>query len=136
MKSVAPSLVLKKKDVNEFVDIVLNSYSQIFFSTHRPFALLILLVTFIDFYTGIFALISVLTAAIAGMLLGFNRVTMQKGLLGFNSLLAGLGLGIYFSPSIYLLIIVILASLFTLLISVSLQGVIGKYGLPFLSVPE
>lgn len=135
MKSMSQSIGEKKSWTSEFLDIILNSYSQIFFSTHRPFALLILLVTFIDFYTGLFALISVLTAAIAGMLLGFNRETMRKGLLGFNSLLTGLGLGIYFSPSIYLLVIVILASLFTMLISVSLQGVIGKYGLPFLSLP-
>ena len=135
MKSIAQTLVVKKQDVNEFVDTILNSYSQIFFSTHKPFAILIMLVTFIDFYTGFFGFISVLTAAIAGRLLGFNREVMRKGLLGFNSLLAGLGLGIYFSPSLYLLAIVILASLFTFLISVSLQGVIGKYGLPFLSVP-
>ncbi|MBN2615140.1 MAG: urea transporter [Bacteroidales bacterium] len=135
MKSVTHAFVERRSRVNELLDIILNSYSQIFFSTHRPFALLIMLVTFIDFYTGLFGLISVLTAAVAGIMLGFNRVTMRKGLLGFNSLLAGLGLGIYFSPSVYLLIIVILASLFTFLISVSLQGVIGKYGLPFLSIP-
>ncbi|MBE0649793.1 MAG: urea transporter [Bacteroidales bacterium] len=135
MESTTHTTVEKKLMVDEFVDIVLNSYSQVFFSTHRPFALLLLLVTFIDFYTGFFGLVSVLTAAIAGNMLGFNRMTMKNGLLGFNSLLTGLGLGIYFSPSIYLFFIVILASLFTFLISVSLQGVIGKYGLPFLSVP-
>ncbi|MBN2639148.1 MAG: urea transporter [Bacteroidales bacterium] len=135
MTSINQAIVEKKHSAREFVDIALNSYSQIFFSTHKPFALLILLVTFIDFYTGLFGLISVLTAAITGKILGFNKETMQKGLLGFNSLLTGLGLGIYFSPSIYLLILVILASLFTFLISVSLQGIIGKYGLPFLSVP-
>lgn len=80
-------------------------------------------------------MISVLTMAIAGLLLGFDRSVMKKGLLGFNSLLVGLGLGVYYSPSVYILAIVILAGLFTLFISVSLQGVIGKYGLPFLSVP-
>ncbi|MBI9067839.1 MAG: urea transporter [Salinivirgaceae bacterium] len=124
-----------KPFLDDFLQIVLNSYSQIFFSTHRYFASLILLVTFFDFYTGLFGLISVLTMAIAGLLLGFNRSVLKKGLLGFNSLLVGLGLGVYFSPSLYLAGIVILAALFTFFISVSLQGVIGKYGLPFLSVP-
>jgi urea transporter len=135
MKSVTQTLAGKRPQVREFTDSVLNSYSQVFFSTHRPFALLLLLVSFIDFYAGLFGLISVLTAVITGRMLGFNRLTIKSGLLGFNSLLAGLGLGIYFTPSVYLLIIVILASLFTFLISVSLQGVIGKYGLPSLSVP-
>ena len=121
--------------VKEFVQIVLNSYSQIFFSTHRAFAILILVVTFFDFYTGLFGLLSVLVTAVTGLSLGFNRHTLKKGLFGFNSLLVGLGLGVYFSPTLYLVFIVILASLFTFFISITLQGVIGKYGLPFLSIP-
>ena len=135
MESIAQTIVGKKQTAKGFTDTILNSYSQVFFSTHKPFALLLLVVTFIDFYAGLFGFVSVLTAAIAGRILGFNKLTMKNGLLGFNSLLAGLGLGIYFSPSIYLLVIVILASLFTFLVSVSLQGVIGKYGLPSLSIP-
>jgi len=122
-------------NVVEYVSIVFNSYSQIFFSTHRGFSLMILLVTFLDFYAGLFGLAAVLTSTIAGSLLGFNRFMLNKGFLGFNSLLVGLGLGAYYEPSVYLLIIIILASLFTLLISVTMQGVIGKYGLPYLSVP-
>lgn len=128
-------LVSAKPAIIDFLDSTLNSYSQIFFSTHKPFALLILLVTFFDFYTGIFGLLSVVVTVITGKILGFDLRVLKKGLLGFNSLLVGLGLGVYFSPTIYLLAIVILASLFTFFISVSLQGVIGKYGLPFLSVP-
>ncbi len=129
------TLARKRQTFRYVSDTVLNSYSQVFFSTHKPFAILLLLVSFIDFYAGLFGLISVLTTVVTGRLLGFNRFTMKSGLLGFNSLLAGLGLGIYFTPSVYLVIIVILASLFTFLISVSLQGVIGKYGLPSLSIP-
>ena len=121
--------------VGDFLQIVMNSYSQIFFSAHRGFALLIMLVTFFDFYTGVFGLISVLASAIVGMILGFDKGILKKGLLGFNSLLVGLGLGVYYTPSWYLLGIVVLASLFTFFISVSMQGVIGKYGLPFLSLP-
>ncbi len=135
MKSMKQIFGGKRQLAGEFTDTVLNSYSQVFFSTHKPFALLLLLVTFIDFYAGLFGLVSVLTAAIAGRMLGFNKLTIKNGLLGFNSLLAGLGLGIYFTPSVYLLVILILASLFTFLVSVSLQGVIGKYGLPSLSIP-
>ncbi len=126
---------INHSSINEFAGIIINSYSQIFFSTHRAFALLIMLVTFFDFYTGLFGFIAVLTSAITGLILKFDRGVLKKGLLGFNSLLVGLGLGVFFSPSFFLLSIVILASLFTFLISVSLQGVVGKYGLPFLSIP-
>lgn len=127
----ALSTVSLKSYFEDLMQIILNSYSQIFFATHSGFAWLILLVTFSDFYTGLFGLLSVVVAAIAGLQLGFNKITLKKGLLGFNSLLVGLGLGVYFSPSVYLVMIVIMASLFSFFISVSLQGVIGKYGLPF-----
>ncbi len=132
---INPFTSVNTSALGDFLQIVVNSYSQIFFSTHRAFALLIMLVTFFDFYTGAFGLISVLASAVTGAILGFDKGVLKKGLLGFNSLLVGLGLGVYYDPSWYLLFIVILASLFTFFISVSLQGVIGKYGLPFLSVP-
>ncbi|ACF14354.1 conserved hypothetical protein [Chloroherpeton thalassium ATCC 35110] len=135
MDKLLQTISKRLPDAGDFLQAVLNSYSQIFFSTHRAFALMILLVTFFDFYTGLFGLLSVLTAAIAGKILGFNRLVLKNGLLGFNSLLVGLGLGAYYAPSVYLLVIIILGALFAMLISVSLQGVIGKYGLPFLSVP-
>lgn len=135
LKSIKVRAIAGKQVAADFPEMVLNSYSQIFFSTHKAFAILVLLVTFFDFYTGIFGFIAVLTSVISGLIMGYDRSILKKGLLGFNSLLVGLGLGVYFAPSPFLVGIVILASVFTFFISVSLQGVIGKYGLPFLSVP-
>ncbi len=132
---ISNSIAAQHSFGKEFIEIILNSYSQIFFSTHKVFASLILLVTFFDFYTGLFGLLAVLVTVVTGLTLSFDRNTLRKGLLGFNSLLVGLGLGVHFSPTCYLVFIVILASLFTFFISISLQGVIGKYGLPFLSIP-
>jgi urea transporter len=80
-------------------------------------------------------LMSVIITNLTGLLLGFDKRVINKGLYGFNSLLVGLCLGIYFSPGLILTFIIILAAVLTLLIAVSLQGVIGKYGLPYLSVP-
>lgn len=134
-RSIHSPFSINQTAVRDFFATIVNSYSQIFFSTHKPFALLIMLVTFFDFYTGLFGLVAVLTSAITGHVLKFDLSVLRNGLLGFNSLLVGLGLGVYFSPTLFLLGIVILASLFTFLISVSLQGVVGKYGLPFLSIP-
>lgn len=118
-----------------FADSLFNSYSQIFFSTYKPFAALIFLVTFIDFYTGMVGLLAVVTTSISGFLLNLNKQTVAQGLYGFNSLLVGLGLGMYYGFSGYLVFIVILAAILTLFISVTLQGVIGKYNIPFLSIP-
>lgn len=125
----------KKDDISLFIKGILNSYSQVFFSDNRIFSIILLLVTFVDLYAGLFGLVSVIITNSAGYLFGFNKQTISKGIYGFNSLLVGLALGIYYSPDFFLLTIIILAAIFTLFIAVSMQGVIGKYALPYLSIP-
>jgi len=127
--------MVKKEDISQFLKGILNSYSQVFFSDNRIFSIALLVVTFVDLYAGLFGLISVICTNLAGYLLGIDRRNISKGLYGFNSLLVGLGLSVYYSPDILLLVIVILGSFLTLFIAVSMQGVIGKYALPYLSIP-
>lgn len=123
------------KNLKLFGQTILNSYSQVFFSDNRGFAIILLLVSFVDFYAGVFGLFAVIVTNLTGFLMGFDKRTVARGLYGFNSLLMGLGLGIYYKPDLILLLIIGLSAIFTLFIAVSLQGVIGKYGLPYLSVP-
>ncbi len=126
---------LSRENSNHFISSIFNSYSQVFFSTHRPFSILIIIVSFFDIYAGLAGFLAVLTTSLAAFLLNFDKPTIAKGFYGFNSLLVGLGIGIYFSFTWYLLLIIILAALFTFFISVAMQGVIGKYNLPYLSIP-
>jgi len=127
--------MLKKGNISQFLKGILNSYSQVFFSDNRVFSIILLVVTFVDLWAGIFGLISVVCTNVAGYILGLDRRNIAKGLYGFNSLLVGLGLSVYYSVDLLLLVIVILGALLTLFIAVSMQGVIGKYALPYLSIP-
>jgi urea transporter len=122
-------------DIKLFLKAIPNSYGQVFFSDHRLFALILMVVTFFDLYAGAMGLLAVITTNLVGFLLGFDRRVIARGVFGFNSLLVGLGLGIYFKPDLQLIFLIVMAAILTLLIAVSLQGVIGKYALPFLSVP-
>ncbi len=124
-----------KKEISLILRCTANSYGQVFFSDNMAFAVLLILVTFFDAFAGFCGLFSVLLTNILARALHFDRETIRKGLLGFNSLLVGLGLGIYFQPGWLFFLVLVLASVFTLFISVSMQGVIGKYALPYLSVP-
>ncbi|MCK4569711.1 MAG: urea transporter [Bacteroidales bacterium] len=116
-------------------DSITNSYSQVFFSKSKLFAFLIIIVTFFDFYAGLSGLIAVLTSNLAAFSIGFNRQNIRNGFYGFNSLLVALGLGMYYEFNAEFILVLLFASLFTLLVSVMLEGVIGKYGLPYLSIP-
>lgn len=114
---------------------ILNSYSQVFFSEKLVFSVILFIVTFVDPFAGIFGIIAVLITNSIGLAFGLNKYIVSKGIYGFNALLVGLGLGIYFAPGWHLLLIVILASILTLFIAVMAEGVIGKYALPYLSIP-
>ena len=122
-------------DIKLFLKAIPNSYGQVFFSDQLLFAFILLGVTFFDLYAGLLGFLSVITTNLVGFILGFDRKKISKGILGFNSLLVGLGLGIYFEPSVQLVLVIILAAILTLFVAVSLQGVIGKYALPYLSIP-
>lgn len=127
------------REVNDFLpafaDSVINSYSQVFFSKDRIFAFLIVLVSFFDFYAGLSGFIAVVSTNLAALAIGFNRYNIKSGFYGFNSLLVALGLGMYYEFNAEFLLVLLFASLFTLLVSIMLEGVIGKYGLPYLSIP-
>ncbi len=123
------------KNVKMFTLGITNSYSQIFFSNKLFFSIILVLVSFIDVYAGISGLVAVLVSNLTAIALGFDLQKISGGIYGFNSLLVGLGLGIYFQPGWPVFIVLILISIFTFFITVMLEGVIGKYSLPFLSIP-
>ena len=117
-----------------FLSGIINSYTQIFFSNNRIFALILMVVTFFDVWAGLSGIIAVMVSNILAYLIGFNRENIKKGYYGFNSLLVGLGLGVYYQPGLQFFIILLFASMLTLFITLMVEGVVGKYGLPFLSI--
>ncbi len=127
--------MVKEHKIKSLLNAILNSYSQIFFSENKFFAVLLFFVTFLDFWAGLYGLLSVLTANIIAFILGYDKIIIKKGLYGFNALLVGLGTGIMFVPGFELTVVVIFAALLTLFITVALQGILAKYALPYLSIP-
>jgi urea transporter len=125
-------LVLLKEDI---LPSVLNSYSIIFFLDNKLFAIGIFILTFFNFYAGLSGLIAILTAVLIANSLGFDKAQLRKGLFSFNALLLGLGMGTFFDPGYVYFSLLILAVLLTLILSVTLSGWLGKYGLPHLSIP-
>jgi urea transporter/murein DD-endopeptidase MepM/ murein hydrolase activator NlpD len=111
-----------------------NSYTQIFFSDNRIFALILMAVTFFDFWAGLSGMISIIVSNSMAYLIGFNRLNIRKGYYGFNSLLVGLALGVYYQPGPEFFIVLGFSSMLTLFLTLMLEGVIGKYGLPFMSL--
>ncbi len=126
---------INKADILVFNKGIINSYGQVFFSTKYWFSFLLLIVSFFDPLAGLAGLLSVATANSIALLFGYNRLSILSGLYGFNALLVGLGLGIYFNFSIALFFIIVISAILTLFLSIMMEGILYKYGLPFLSLP-
>ncbi|HTB07680.1 MAG TPA: urea transporter [Bacteroidia bacterium] len=114
---------------------LLGSYSQIFFSNNRLFAVLLLLASFSDPITGVSGLISALAAIMFANWMSYNPYLVKNGTYSYNSLLVGLTMAVFFKFSIAFIVVLFLISFFTLLLTVWLSSVTSVYRVPFLSLP-
>lgn len=117
------------------IDSFLNSYSQVFFSKSRLLAALLVIISFFDYGAGIGGILAVLVANLLAWSLGYNKYLISTGLYGYNALLVGLGVGLFYQPSFEVYLLIVIAAVLTFFLTVVFQGVLGKYGLPFLSIP-
>ena len=113
----------------------LNSYSVVFFFNNKFLACILMLVSFFNFFAGLSGLMAVLIAVLIANSMSLDKIQIKRGLFSFNALLTGIGMGTFFDPSLVFFTLLILATLLTLMLSVTLSGWLNKYGLPVLSIP-
>ncbi len=99
------------------------------------FAILLLLVSFFNPYAGFAGIIAAVLAIVIAYFTGLNTVYIQRGTYSYNALIIGIGLGtVYnFNSAFWLLLLVIVV--LSVILSVVFQSRMGKYGLPFLTLP-
>jgi urea transporter len=119
----------------DILPAILNSYSMIFFLDNKLFAIGIMIMTLFNFYAGVSGLIAVLMTVLIARSMGFDKLQLRKGIYSFNALLLGLGMGTFFDPGLVYFSLLLLASLLSLILSVTLGGWLGRHGLPHLSIP-
>jgi len=119
----------------EVLNSVFNSYSQIFFSTSKILAGFLIVISFFDYGAGLGGMLAVVISNVLAWSLGYNKYLINNGLYGYNALLVGLGIGLFYQPSAEVYLLIAIATVVTFFITIVFQGVLGKYGLPFLSIP-
>jgi urea transporter/murein DD-endopeptidase MepM/ murein hydrolase activator NlpD len=124
-----------RSNVQSFSEGVLNSYAQVFFSQRKALAILLFLLTFIDFQAGLSGLIAVVVTQITARIMGMNAESIRTGLYSFNSLSVGLCLGVYYDFNTPFAALLVFAALLSLLLTVWIGGSMYPKGLPYLSFP-
>lgn len=130
---------MKNSKINNIFSIYgngfLNSYSQIFFSNDKVFALLLILISFFDLGAGLSGVLSILTCQITAYLFNFNQAYIKDGSYTYNALMVGIALGIFYDFNGSFLILLIIVSILTLFLTIWFAVGLAKKGLPFLSIP-
>ncbi len=112
------------------------AYSQIYFSRNLLSGLLFCAATFVDPWHGVSGLLGVILANGTARLIGRPAASIEEGFYGFNGLLTGLALGLYFRPSIQFALLLVLAVGLAVVLAVVLRNLSERYlGLPVLSLP-
>ncbi|MBN8686630.1 MAG: urea transporter [Chitinophagales bacterium] len=129
---------MKKENTHIFLQFiahtVLNSYAMLFFSNRKTLAVLILLVTFFNPYTGAAGFAATFIAAATAWFIGFSREQVKSGLYTYSGLLMGLGMGTFYEFSQGFWILLFIASVLSVLLSAALIARLGKSNLPALSL--
>lgn len=121
--------------IKNILSAITGSYSQVFFSNNRWLALLLLLASFADPAIGLSGLLSVLFALVVANSLGLNPAYVRNGWYTYNVLLMGMAMGAYYQFNAVFLVMLLLASILSLVLSVWLASLTSRYKLPFLSIP-
>lgn len=114
----------------------LKAYSTVLFSSQSLVGFLILLTTFLNPQAGITGLLGAILSNLIAYLLGVHEDRIKKGLYGFNGLLFGLSISLYYEINISLLLMLLAACVVLIFVTLALEHSLGFFfGLPVLSIP-
>ena len=119
-----------------FIDTILFSYAQIFFSNRRWFGAVIMISTFVFPQLGMMALLGVILSNLIAYLLKFDNEKIRSGFYGFNGILFGAASVYYYDLNFFLLYIIPVFIVLTFFISAFLEHYMAEsFNLPGLSLP-
>ncbi len=119
-----------------FIDSILFSYAQIFFSNRRWFGATVLAATFITPEIGLVALLGVIISNATAYLLKFDEAKIKSGFYGFNGILFGAAAAFFYQLTPFILLLVALFIIITFFISAVLEHMLASmFNLPGLSLP-
>lgn len=122
--------------MNFFIDSILYSYAQIFFSNRRWFGAAALISTFILPELGLLALLGVIISNASASLLKFDTEKIKSGFYGFNGILFGAASLFFFELNLFLLLLIPIFIVITFIIAAVIEHYFAAaFNLPGLSLP-
>lgn len=128
--------IFKASDVKNFFYSLTKSYADIFFLRSAFCGTLLLLVTLLNYNSGISGILAVFSSYITAYFLGYQKEFLRAGYFAYNSLLVGLAIGFLFKISPLSLLMISIAGGLTFIITLVTAHIFQNLlGLQVLSVP-
>lgn len=119
-----------------FIDSILYSYAQIFFSNRKWFGAVALISTLLIPKLGLLGLLGVIVSNITAAALKFDSSKIRSGFYGFNGILFGAAAGYFYDLDFLLIVIIPIFMIITFFISSVLENYFAvAFNLPGLSSP-
>ncbi len=118
------------------VDAILCAYAQILFSRSRAVGLVLLIGTCAAPRAALYGVAAALGAVATARLFRLSPELIRSGLLGYSSLLVGLGAAVLFQPTLDALVLTAVGVATAVLMTAALHAAMGAYfNLPPLTLP-
>ncbi len=122
--------------MHSFINSILYSYAQIFFSNRRWFGAVILFATFFEPQIGLVALCGVILSNSIAYYLKFDPQKIESGFYGFNGILFGAAVSFFFKMDFTLAVIAVIFIFITFFITTVIEHYFATaFNLPGLSLP-
>jgi urea transporter/murein DD-endopeptidase MepM/ murein hydrolase activator NlpD len=92
-------------------------------------------VSFFNPYAGLTGAVAALIAIAVAWFTGLNKAAVEEGMYSYNALILGMGMGAVYNFSFAFWILLVVIVIFSVILSLLLQSLLGKYRLPFLTIP-
>ncbi len=118
------------------IDSTVYSYAQIFFSNRKWFGLMILAATFVNPLSGLIILGSVIFTNLFAYLLQYDKAKITLGFFGFNGLLFGAAMTLFYETDLTFLFLLVVFLVVTFFITTAIENYFAVgFNLPGLSLP-
>jgi len=118
-----------------YLNAIIASYAEILFLQNARYGIVLLLISFVNVnvaLAGLIAIVSVLTFA---YFIRMEAAFLENGFYIYNPLLVGMSIGFLFKVAFVSVILIIMASVFTFLLTMVLYKLFAKASVPILSLP-
>lgn len=114
---------------------LINSYAQIFFSQDKWYAVILLVLSMLDFRLGLGGLSAVLLTNLMAHILGFSKEKIGSGLYGFNAIFIGLSMVYKFHVNTSFLVLFFFSVILGFMLTIWFETLFSKYKVPILTLP-